>query len=238
MTRATRVMVRGRPHLLSMTAATLIAAAPVGPAGAQDPSPALTDTASWKATTAALRSNPVALGVGDVVRLTVWRKPELSGEFVVLADGSLAHPLYRGLRLAGLPLGMAEDQMRSFLSQLEKNPQFVLEPLVRVAVSGEVARPNVYSLGLETSVVMAVALAGGPTERGRRDRVRLLRDNRELLINLTLPDRTLARTTVRSGDEIIIERRRALFREYVAPAITVAGATAAIVNVVLRYRGR
>ncbi|MDQ3996717.1 MAG: SLBB domain-containing protein [Gemmatimonadota bacterium] len=237
MTRATREMVRGRPHLLPTAAAALLAAAALGPADAQAP-PTLADTVSWKATTAALRSSPAALGVGDVVRLTVWRKPELSGEFVVLTDGSLAHPLYRGLRLAGLPRGMAEDQMRSFLSQLEKNPQFVLEPLVRVAVSGEVARPDVYSLRPETSVVMAVALAGGPTERGRRDRVRLLRDNRELLINLTHPDRTLARTTVRSGDEIIIERRRAMFREYVAPAITVAGATAAIVNVVLRYRGR
>jgi polysaccharide export outer membrane protein len=233
-----RETVRRRPHLVAMTAAALIATAPAGQADAQALPLALADTVRAKAATEAMRANPVSLSPGDVVRVTVWRKPELSGEFVVLADGSLAHPLYRALRLGGLPIAKAEDQMRAFLSQLEKNPQFVLEPLVRVAVSGEVTRPNVYSLPPETSVAMAVALAGGPTERGRRNRVRLLRGDREALIDLTHSDRGLARTAVRSGDEIVIDRRRALFREYVAPALTVAGATAAILNVVLRYRDR
>ena len=228
-------MARRRARALPIAVLAFAAAVGAPSAGAQAGATAVVDSVGSRATSSALAGNVVALGIGDVVRITVWRKPELSGEFVVLADGSLAHPLYRGLRLGGLSIAMAEEQMRGFLSQLEKNPAFVLEPLARVTVSGEVARSNVYSLRPETSVAMAVALAGGPTDRGRRDRVRLLRDNRTLLLDLTASDRGAARTTVRSGDEIIIERRRALFREYVAPVITVAGATAAIINVVLRY---
>jgi len=238
MRRVTRETVRRRPRAGAIIAAALMAGAASGRADAQALPPALPDTVAAKVAADAWRATPGALSPGDIVRVTVWRKPELSGEFVVLADGSLAHPLYRGLRVGGLPVAAAEQQMHGFLSQLEKNPQFVMEPLIRVAVSGEVARPNVYTLRPETSVAMAVALAGGPTERGRRDRVRLLRGNRETLINLTHSDRAAARTIVRSGDEIVIDRRRAVFREYVAPAITVAGATAAILNVMLRYRDR
>ena len=38
---------------------------------------------------------------GDMVRVTVWRKPELSGDFRVLADGSIAHPLYQAINVTG-----------------------------------------------------------------------------------------------------------------------------------------
>jgi protein involved in polysaccharide export with SLBB domain len=220
--------------LAALAALVALAAVPA-PASAQARAVAFADTAR-PVSAPAHRTDVVTLGAGDLVRITVWRKPELSGEFAVLADGSIAHPLFRGLRLGGVPLEDAEEQLRVFLTRLEKNPQFVLEPLIRVAVSGEVVRPNVYPLRPETSVAMAVALAGGATERGRRDRVRLLRGDREVLIDLAHPDKGLARMTIRSGDQIVIERRRAVFREYIAPGITVAGATAAILNVVLRYR--
>ena len=225
----------------ALVATALLAAAVALPARAtgQARPAAFADTASARAAlmlALAPRADEAVLAPGDLVRITVWRKPELSGEFTVLADGSLAHPLYRGLRLSGVPIPAVEEQVRTFLTRLEKNPQFVIEPLIRVAVSGEVIRPNVYSLRPETSIAMAVALAGGATERGRRDRVRLMRENTELVIDLTKPDEGAARMTIRSGDQILIERRRALFREYIAPGITVAGAAAAILNVVLRYR--
>ncbi|HKG91040.1 MAG TPA: polysaccharide biosynthesis/export family protein [Gemmatimonadaceae bacterium] len=180
----------------------------------------------------------LVLAPGDAVRITVWRKPELSGEFVVATDGSLTHPLYRVVRVGGVPLTTAEERVRVFLEQLEVNPQFVVEPLLRVAVGGEVMRPNLYTLRPETTIAMAVAMAGGNTERGRRDRVRLLRGHEEIILDLTRPEVGAAQMPIRSGDQILVDRRHAVFREYVAPAITVAGATAAILNAIFRYRDR
>ena len=177
-----------------------------------------------------------ALNAGDVVRITVWRKPEMSGEFVIAADGSVAHPLYREVRVTGLTMQAIETRLRTFLERFEANPQFVIEPLVRVAVGGEVRQPNLYSLRPETSITQAIALAGGPTELGRRDRVRLVRESREIVVDLRRPGAEWARTPVRSGDQILVERRRAIFRDYVAPTISVLGGLAAVVSVIIYNR--
>ena len=176
------------------------------------------------------------LRAGDAVRITVWRQPELSGEFVVAADGSLTHPLYRTVRVTGVPLSQIEQRVQAFLGRFAENPQFVVEPLLRVTVGGEVARPNLYNLRPEMSIAQAVALAGGATERGRADQVHLLRGGTRRVLDLTNPESEGARLPIRSGDEIIVARRRAVFREVVAPVMTVIGAIAAITNVALRNR--
>lgn len=176
------------------------------------------------------------LNPGDVVRITVWRKPELSGEFVIASDGTVSHPLYRDVRVTGIPLAQVETRVREFLTKLESNPQFVIEPLLRVAVAGEVRQPNLYNLRPETSITQAIAMAGGPTERGRRDRIVLMRDGRELIVALRRADATGAAMPVQSGDQIMVEQRSAIFREVIAPTISILGATAAIVSVIL-YNG-
>ncbi len=179
----------------------------------------------------------VALNPGDVVRITVWRKPELSGEFAVAGDGTISHPLYREVRVTGLALAGVEARLREFLGRLEANPQFVVEPLLRVAVSGEVRTPNVYNLRPETSLSQAVAIAGGPNERGRRDRVLLVRQNQQVIIDLRRADAAGAGMPVRSGDQLLVEQQRAVFRDFIGPMLNVLGATAAVVSVIL-YNGR
>jgi protein involved in polysaccharide export with SLBB domain len=206
------------PLLAAAVGALALALAPAAAAQAGGPGP----------------RDSLMLRPGDAVRITVWRKPEMSGEFAVAGDGSITHPLYRSLRVTGMPLATAEGRLRMFLQQFETNPEFVMEPLLHVAIGGEVVRPNLYTLRPETSVSDAVALAGGPTDRGRRDRVRLLRDGREIPLDLTRPQAGVAATPIRSGDQILVDRKHAVFRETIGPIITVAGATAAILNVILR----
>src|SRR5687768_7681649 len=104
---------------------------------------------------------------GDAVRITVWRKPEMSGEFAVAPDGGLRHPLYRGVNIGGLPVASAEARVRTFLATLDEAPQFVFEPLFRILVAGEVRDPGMLLLDQGTLVVQAVATAGGPTDRAR-----------------------------------------------------------------------
>ena len=141
-------------------------------------------------------SEEAMLAPGDMVRIEVWRQPELSGEFAIAADGSIRHPLYRDVQVAGVPLTTAEERLRSFLRQFETTPQFVISPLLAVAVGGEVRQPSLYNLPPEVSIAEAVARAGGPTERGRLSRVRLLRDGRELKLDLTQPDAELAQMPI------------------------------------------
>jgi protein involved in polysaccharide export with SLBB domain len=176
----------------------------------------------------------IVLRPGDVVRVTVWRNPELTGEFAIARDGTLAHPLYRDVVVGGLDVATVESRLRDLLSQLETNPRFVMEPLLRVSVGGEVRQPSLYTLPPETSIAEAVALAGGATERGRMDRIRLFRDGREHRVDLTAPVGGLAQAPVRSGDQIFVQRRVSIFREYIAPAGSITAALVSLISIAIR----
>ena len=170
---------------------------------------------------------------GDSVRIEVWRKPEFSGDFVVAPDGTITHPLFRSVRVAGLPFATAEANLRTFLGQYEENPQFVMEPLIRVAVSGEVTRPLVFAARPETSIGEAVARAGGTTQFGARNRVRVIRlqpngAQEQLLIDLADPSKTEGTLPVRSGDQIVVDRRKSFFRDIMVPALGIIGSVASL----------
>ena len=170
---------------------------------------------------------------GDSVRIEVWRKPEFSGDFVVAPDGTITHPLFRSVRVAGLPFATAEANLRTFLGQYEENPQFVMEPLIRVAVSGEVPRPLVFAARPETSIAEAVARAGGTTQFGARNRVRVIRQEpngaqQQLVINLADPSSTEGTLPVRSGDQIVVDRRKSFFRDIMVPALGIIGSVASV----------
>lgn len=179
-------------------------------------------------------AQPVMLRAGDAVRINVWRRPEFSGEFAIGDDGSITHPLYRAVRVLGIPMAALEERLRSFLTQFDATPAFVVEPLLRVTLAGQIARPNVYTLPPRTTMAQAVAVAGGPTERGLLSAVQLVRDGEMMMLDLTRADATLTQMPIRSGDQILITPTRSVFREVVAPTMTVIGAVAAVVSVVMR----
>jgi len=180
-----------------------------------------------------VRSEQAVLTPGDSVRITVWRKPEFSGDFVIAPDGSVSHPLYRAVRVGGVPFATAEANVRRFLSGFEDNPQFVMEPLVRVAVSGEVTRPVVFAIRPETTIGEAVARAGGTTQFGARNRVRVLRltpngQQQILTLNLQSPSSTDGLLPVRSGDQIVVDRKKSFVKDILIPTIGVIGSIASM----------
>jgi len=178
-------------------------------------------------------SQNVILRPGDAVRLSVWRQPELSGEFIVLADGRLAHPLLQAVRVTDVRFLEAMGRMRSVLGRYDAEPQFVMEPLIRVILGGEVQRPDRYMLPPETDVAQAVAVAGGLTQLGRREQVRLFRGNEEFVFDLGLLSSGAQNTLVQSGDQILVDRRSTVFRDYVAPLVGVLGGIASVISVII-----
>ena len=206
--------------LLLLSAAAVL----TGTAAAQSPAPS---------------AEQVSLAPGDSVRVVVWRKPEMSGDFIVAPDGTITHPLYRAVRVGGVPFSTAESNVRAFLARFEQDPQFVLEPLVRVAVSGEVGRPQVFAVRPETSIADAVAQAGGPNQFANRNRVRVLRRDpggreRELSVSLMDATGTAANIRVRSGDQIVVDRKKSVFRDIFLPALSVIGTAASVYLVAVR----
>ena len=178
------------------------------------------------------------LSPGDSVRISVWRSPEMSGDFVVGADGSITHPLYRTVKVAGLPMTTVEANLGRFLAGFQNSPQFVVEPLIRVAVSGEVPRPSVFALRPQTTVAEAVARAGGLNQFGKT-RARLVRidaggKQREIFFDLRSPGDPIGSGPVHSGDLIVIDRKKSIFREIVLPVVGLVGSVASIVLLIQR----
>ncbi len=186
--------------------------------------------------TAASGDAPAMLAPGDMVQIEVWRRPELSGEFPVLGDGGIGHPLYKGIVVTGVPVETARERVRAFLGTLEAEPQYVFVPLLRVAVGGEVRAPDLYHLPPMTTVAEAVAQAGGPTERGKPDDVRLRRGGGERQLDLRDPTGEAVRLRIRSGDEIVVKRRGNFnfLRDVWLPLMATSGTVFSLVRVIDR----
>jgi protein involved in polysaccharide export with SLBB domain len=180
------------------------------------------------------RSDLPMFRVGDAVRVTVWGSPELSGQFEIGEDGTVIHPLYRVIPIAGMTHVQAEREFRRVLQRFETDPELVVEPLFRVSVGGEVRAPNIYMVTPYTTVVQAVTQAGGPTENAQLRRLRLLRDGGELHVDLTQPHGELTDLRLRSGDQIIVDTRRSIWRDNIEPTLRTVGAVSSIIYVVLR----
>jgi protein involved in polysaccharide export with SLBB domain len=168
---------------------------------------------------------------GDAIRITVWRQPDLTGEFWIAADSSVRHPLYQTLKVAGVPLDTVRARLTMFLSRFQETPQFVIEPLFRVAVGGEVNQPGLYTFRPEITIAQAVVLAGGLTPRARWEDVRLLRDGLTYSADLTRPERGLAQAPIHSGDQIVVlPRRRALY-SFLVPSATLVTTVVTLLTV-------
>jgi len=171
---------------------------------------------------------------GDLIRITVWRQPELSGDFRILEDGTIGHPLYQAIAATSTPLPEVRERIRSFLTRLINDPQVVVEPLLSVAVGGEVRTPGLFTLPLGTTVSQAIAQAGGGGDEGSLRKVRLIRDNKREMLDLTDPRANRGSMPVRSGDQIFVSRRGNVFRDLVGPLASILGAAAAIITVARR----
>ena len=185
---------------------------------------------------AQLASGEPVLQPGDAVRLQVWGMPEMSGEFEIDAAGRVLHPLYDSVKVTDVPMSVAQSRLASVLDQQRAGTQFTLQPLLRIAVEGEIASPNVVRYPPDVTIAQAIALAGGVTERGRIDRIRLVRGESVTTLDLRDPTSADLRIPIRSGDRIIVDRRGRTFSESVMPALSVVGTLASLANLFLGRR--
>jgi protein involved in polysaccharide export with SLBB domain len=178
---------------------------------------------------AAAQDTTTAVRPADVIRLSVWRQPEFTGEFPIAPDGTILHPLLTEVRVVGRTREQVREQMRQVLQRYETDPNFVFDYLYRIGVTGEVRLPNLYNLPPETTILQAVAAAGGVSEFGVISQVRLIRGGRETILDLRNPAPELAEMRIRSGDQIRVPRRGATWRDLVGLGASLVAAVAAVV---------
>lgn len=156
--------------------------------------------------TANQRLEDVALGPGDVVRILVWREPDLSGEFIIDELGVVTLPMVGKINVRDVPVSEMRDKlMASYAVQL-RNPSVTITPLRRVYVMGEVNRPGLYNADPTLSLAGVLALAGGATSGGDIRKIRLVRNGTVVQSRMD-PGASLVDVRIRSQDQIFVERR-------------------------------
>ncbi|HEY4659408.1 MAG TPA: polysaccharide biosynthesis/export family protein [Gemmatimonadaceae bacterium] len=154
---------------------------------------------------------PITLRAGDVLKVRVWPDSVLSGQFTVEDNGVVVLPELGDVLIAGKDIRDIQTMLRELYGRVRKSAIVHVSPIFRVGVLGQVQRPGLYAAEPTMTWFDIISLAGGFTDRAARDRVTVVRDGRELLINTVASDLALASSLsveVRSGDKVIVPQRR------------------------------
>jgi polysaccharide export outer membrane protein len=151
----------------------------------------------------AIESPESKLVPGDVIRLNIWREPDLTGEFLVQEDGTAVLPKVGPVHVTGYTPSVLKTHLIEEYSRTLRNPSITVIVLRRILISGEVVREGVYPVDPTMSLVEALALAGGPTPTAKSDRVILIRRDSEIEIDMDDPP-AVRSLGLQSGDQLLV----------------------------------
>jgi len=169
------------------------------------------DEALKKAVGAPVDPRTYVIGAEDILMIRVWREPDLSGPVGVRPDGKISLPLIGELQAAGVTPEKLAEKITEGFSKYVASP----EVMVQVAsvnskkyfISGEVMRPGSYPLVVPTTVLEALAIAGGFRDYADRKKIMILRGPKRYSFNYTevvKGKNLLQNILLESGDHIIV----------------------------------
>ncbi|MFZ5862729.1 MAG: polysaccharide biosynthesis/export family protein [Nitrospirota bacterium] len=108
------------------------------------------------------------IGPEDLLEVTVWKNADLSKTVTVRPDGMITLPLIGELRAGGLTADDVRNEIKTRLERYKELPDVTVTVAeVRsysLYILGEVKAPGRYQVKSYTTVLQALALAGGFTE--------------------------------------------------------------------------
>jgi polysaccharide export outer membrane protein len=176
-------------RLLLLGAAALLLAPPPG-ARAQELPPVSVQT----------------LRPGDMVRLNIWREPEMSGEYIVDEAGIVIFPRVGEYRVLDDTPETLKARLLADYQRYLRNPSIEITVLRRVSIVGAVRNPGLHLVDPTVTLADALARAGGPSENADQNRLRIIRDGVELGVDLRA-DTRITDSPLRSGDQIYVPLR-------------------------------
>jgi polysaccharide export outer membrane protein len=171
------------------------------------------------------------LGPGDLIRLRIWREPDLSGDFQVDERGMVVLPKIGPISIHN----HSGQELNSILVQKYsaylRDPAIEITILHRVNVLGAVQKPGLYPVDRTMTVADVFALAGGVAPDGNPDGGSLMRGGKR--VNIKLSQRTtVGEMSLQSGDQLYVPQRSWLSRN---PGV-IAGAITALASIILVVR--
>jgi polysaccharide biosynthesis/export protein len=121
------------------------------------------------------------IGPEDILAINVWKEPDISRSVPVRSDGAISLPLVGEVEAGGKTTVELEQEITAKLRT------YISDPVVAVMVEemrskrfnvlGQVAKPGSYLLSSNTTVLDAIALAGGFRDFAKQKSIYVLRKN-------------------------------------------------------------
>jgi len=119
------------------------------------------------------------IGPQDILRVDVWKEPEISRAVPVRPDGKISLPLLNDVQAAGLTAMELSINIAEGLKKFMNAPQVTVTVTEinsrRVYVTGEVTRPGAFPLLPNMTVLQALTSAGGFTQFANTKKIYVLR---------------------------------------------------------------
>jgi polysaccharide biosynthesis/export protein len=162
--------------LLGQAPATGDPAPAAAPGAAMDPPPPPSVPSAIKPT-----DSEYVIGNNDLLSINIWKETEISRALPVRSDGKISLPLVGEVQAAGqTPLQLEEEianKLRSYITDPVVTVMVQESNSERYNILGQVAKPGSYSLAVTTSVLDAIATAGGFRDFAKKKGIYILRRN-------------------------------------------------------------
>lgn len=119
------------------------------------------------------------IGSDDVLSINVWKEPEITRSIPVRSDGKISLPLVGEIQAAGQTPSQLEkeisDKLRSYISDPQVTVIVQQINSQKFNILGQVQKPGSYSLTQSTTVLDAIAAAGGLRDFAKKKSIYVLR---------------------------------------------------------------
>jgi polysaccharide export outer membrane protein len=128
---------------------------------------------------ATIAPDTYVIGPSDVITVTVWQQPTLSGSILVRPDGMITLPLLADIAASGMTPSQLAEQIATRLKKYFRDPSVsvVLTQVnsKKVYLLGEVARKGPVDLTYGMTLLEAISSAGGLTDYANAKKIYILR---------------------------------------------------------------
>ena len=123
--------------------------------------------------------NSYVIGANDALAIDVWKEPNVSRSVSVRSDGKISLPLVGELQASGqTPLQLEQEiakRLQSYISEPEVTVIVSESKSQKVNILGMVSKPGAYLLTSSTTVLDAIAMAGGFKDFAKQKAIYVLR---------------------------------------------------------------
>lgn len=148
-------------------------------ASGSTPEPAAAAPANRSATSVKANDDRFVIGNDDVLAIDVWNEKEITRSIPVRSDGKISLPLVGEIQAAGRsPLqleGDIADRLRSYITSPQVTVIVQEIHSQNFNILGQVAKPGSYSLTVASTVMDAIAAAGGFRDFAKEKGIYILR---------------------------------------------------------------